>query len=231
MDNQSVWYPYLSAVYNGDVLLPFDLSTLRHVYHNNAEWQSRHPGVWWPTCMPACEVTDVNYWSNSSAFSLRESPPNLPSCPRHECKRWEHGATSSDRNPRASSSNGSALDDEGCHGPCHVDIYLSSSVVHRSGALASGAQSAAVRWTRSLDLAVAREPFGRSLCLRPETALHLEHTGMWIEVARKRLGGELAAGAGIWFAVARGAGIWVQARKHWPNGADHGWPRAYERCM
>jgi hypothetical protein len=119
-----------------------------------------------------------------------------------------------------------------CSGPCHIDVYSSSNEAPptRKGVRARGAQSTGVRWTLSVDLQVAREPLGRSICVRPETILHLEHTGLWVEVARKRLGGELAAGAGMWFAVTRGTGIWVQARKHWPNGADHGWPRVYERC-
>ena len=95
-DNTSVWFHYLNAVYNGDVALPYDLSMLRFIYTNNAEWRRRHPAVEWP--MASCEITGdgINptgtYWNGADKvreLNLTESPPGVPWCSAQACKRWE----------------------------------------------------------------------------------------------------------------------------------------------
>ena len=75
---RSPWFAYLRAVYGEDVPLPFDLHSIRFVYHNTPRWQALHPRVPWP--MPGC-------------FGFHEAPPM---CAPAECQKWYRDSYSGD---------------------------------------------------------------------------------------------------------------------------------------
>ena len=132
--------------------------------------------------------------------ALSESPADTPWCPTQTCQRWE------------------AMEE--LQSACrlvHVEIY-SSSVVHRrrhTDGLPISRESAGIRWVCGDDVPRIEARGESDACAPPGTTIR-SGDGMWVEVARKSLGGELTGGAGMWFAVAHGTGVWVEAKRVWP---------------
>ena len=96
---ESPWYAYLRAVYGGDELpLPYHLSQLRYVHHNDAVWREKHPGVEWP--MPPCTrlpnplggTPDGQWWAPMNwQARLGIKPIRTHKCERAACDRWLSG--------------------------------------------------------------------------------------------------------------------------------------------
>ena len=214
--NDSAWYAYLHAVYNGEVLLPFNLSAIRFVYHNSAEWQRKHPETELP--WPSCVAGALHFIANLRQFNMSEMPEAAPWCSAQSCRRWrQHDAR--------------VTMEAAARAVKHVEVYHTARIVHRElhTGIPSHWESAGVRWVERADLRDAITSTASMQRSRPHAASCSpagssrweKHDGLWLEVMRRNSEVELSNGGGMWFAIARGSGIWLHASRPWHlNGPD-----------
>lgn len=191
----SPWYTYLTAVYQGDVPLPFHLTRLRYVHHHDVAWRRKHPNVEWP--MPPCGklpmplggTPDGQWWAPMNwQVRRRIKPLRTPQCEAAVCARWK----AEEGNSRDLTRRQAAREEEF---KLHIELFAGEGNLTTRG----------TRWhftTRR-----GAHPFNPDLLLPNES---------WVEVMRTRVAGEGANGTGVWYSRAAGSGIWVNVgRRTW----------------
>ena len=223
-DEGSPWYGYLHAVYGAAPHLPFDLTTLRMLYHHDHRWKRKHPTVEWP--MPACVLnhsTSARWARRHGPYSgtllkdaqsmrrdwhLREHSQQQPEsetpwCPAERCWRWYHKEPSLEPD-RTSPASSSVL-------PLTVDFTQYDTIDGGTGV------TGGIFWVQREDITQPNDnDHSDALCLPVGTLTSSRaHQHNWIEVVRANTADELTHGAGMWFSVRRGSGIWVDAGHLW----------------
>lgn len=88
----SRWHAYLSAVYGGDVALPFDVQHLRLLYKDTAEWRRRRPAPSVALPLASCSGRPrPPEWAHSTitarSWGITRSQ-SQPACAPAECSQW-----------------------------------------------------------------------------------------------------------------------------------------------